>query len=80
MTLRRKKSKKSQALGLLDTYLKLQVAKKATKDATKSARKATKRTPALRALPVAIAGVGVATIVAVKKLRSGDGDTSPAAA
>jgi hypothetical protein len=80
MPFRRKKDKKSQALDLLDSYLKLQVAKKATKDATKSARKATKRTPALRAVPVAIAGVAVATIVAVKKLRGGHGDSSPAAA
>ena len=78
MTFRRKKkTKKNQALDLLDTYLKLQVAKSATKDATKSARKAAKRTPALRAVPVAVAGVAVA---AVKKLRGGDGDSAPAAA
>lgn len=81
MTFRRKKkqSKKDQALELMDTYLKFQVAKKATKDAKKSAEKATKRTPALRAIPVAIAGVAVATVVAAKKLRGGD-DTSAAAA
>lgn len=81
MTFRRKKkTKKNQALDLLDTYLKLQVAKSATKDATKSARKAAKRTPALRAVPVAVAGVAVAAVVAVKKLRGGDGDSAPAAA
>jgi hypothetical protein len=82
---RKKKTKKSQVVDLLETYLKLQAAKKATKGATKAAKgtavyKAGKRKPALRAVPVAIAGIGVATVVAVKKLRGGDGDTSPAAA
>jgi hypothetical protein len=85
MALRRNKSKKSQAMDLLETYLKLQAAKKATKGARKAAKgtavyKVAKRKPILRFVPLA-AGAGIAaTVVAVKKLRGGDGDTSPAAA
>ena len=85
MALRRKKTKKSQVVDLLETYLKLQAAKKATKGATKAAKgtavyKVAKRNPVLRFAPL-LAGAGVAaTVVAVKKLRGGDGDTSPAAA
>jgi len=83
--LRRKKSRKSQVVDLLETYLKLQAAKKATKGARKAAKgtavyQAGKRTPILRAIPVVVAGAAVATVVAVKKFRGGDDDTSPAAA
>jgi len=85
MALRRKKSKKSQAVDLLETYLKLQAAKKATKGAGKAAKgtavyKVAKRNPIVRFVPL-IAGAGIAAaVVAVRKTRGGDGDTSPAAA
>jgi hypothetical protein len=85
MTLRRKKDKKSQALDLLETYLKLQAAKEATKGARKAAKgtavyKVAKRKPILRFVPL-VAGAGVAAaVVAVKKLRGGDEDARPAAA
>jgi hypothetical protein len=88
MALRRRKSKKSQVVDLLETYLKLQAAKKATKGATKGARKAAKgtavyqvakKTPIVKRIPI-IAGVGVAAAVVAAKLRSSGGDESPAPA
>jgi hypothetical protein len=88
MALRRRKSKKSQVVDLLETYLKLQAAKKATKGATKGARKAAKgtaaykvakKTPAVKRIPI-IAGIGVAAAVVAAKLRSSGGDESPAPA
>ena len=53
MALRRQKSKKSQVVDLLETYLKLQAAKKATKGARKAAKgtavyQVAKRTPFVR--------------------------------
>ena len=83
MALRRRKSKKSQVVDLLETYLKLQAAKKATKGARKAAKgtavyQVAKRTPPVRRIPV-IAGAGVAAAVVVAKLRS-SGDESPAPA
>jgi hypothetical protein len=62
MAIRRKKSKKSQVLDLLDTYLKLQAAKQATKGARKAAKgtavyKVAKRKPILRFVPLAAAHV-----------------------
>ena len=88
MALRRQKSKKSQVVDLLEDYLKLQAARKATKGATKGARKAAKgtavykvakKTPAVRRIPL-IAGIGVAAAVVAAKLRSSDDDSAPAAA
>ena len=88
MALRRRKSKKSQVVDLLETYLKFQAAKKATKGATKGARKAAKgtaaykvakKTPVVRRIPI-IAGIGVAAAVVAAKLRSSGGDESPAPA
>ena len=82
MAIRRKKSKKSQVLDLLDTYLKLQAARQATKGARKAAKgtavyKVAKRNPIVRFVPL-VAGAGVAAaIVAVKKTRGG-GDPAPA--
>jgi hypothetical protein len=85
MALRRRKSRKSQVTDLLETYLKLQAAKKATKGAAKGARKAAKgtavykvakKTPVVKRIPV-IAGAALAAaaaVVAVK--RSGGGDDS----
>jgi hypothetical protein len=88
MALRRRKSKKSQVVDLLETYLKLQAAKKATKGATKGARKAAKgtavyqvakRTPVVRRIPI-IVGAGVAAAVVAVKLRSSGDDPAPAGA
>ena len=82
-SLRRRKSRKSQAVDLLETYLKLQAAKKATKGARKAAKgtaayQVAKRTPVVRRIPL-IAGAGVIAVVAAKKLRGG-GDSAPAPA
>jgi len=88
MALRRQKSKKSQVVDLLEDYLKLPAAKKATKGATKGARKAAKgtavykvakKTPVVKRIPL-IAGIGVAAAVVAAKLRSSDDDSAPAAA
>lgn len=83
MALRRRKSKKSQVVDLLETYLKLQAAKKATKGARKAAKgtavyQVAKRTPVVRRIPI-IAGAGIAAVVVAAKLRS-SGDDSPAPA
>jgi hypothetical protein len=87
MALRRRKSKKSQVVDLLETYLKFQAAKKATKGATKGARKAAKgtaaykvakKTPVVKRIPI-IAGAAVAAVVIAAKLRS-SGDENPAPA
>ena len=88
MALRRRKSKKSQVVDLLETYLKFQAAKKATKGATKGARKAAegtaaykvaKKTPVVKRIPI-IAGAAVAAAVVATKLRSSGSDESPAPA
>ena len=85
MALRRQKSKKSQVVDLLETYLKLQAAKKATKGARKAAKgtavyKVAKKTPIVRRIPI-IVGTGIAAAVVATKLRSSGGDTSaPASA
>ena len=83
MALRRQKSKKSQVVDLLETYLKLQAAKKATKGARKAAKgtaayQVAKRTPIVRRVPI-IVGAGVAAAVVAVKLRS-SGDDTPAPA
>ena len=85
MALRRRKTRKSQVIDLLETYIKLQAAKKATKGATKGARKAAKgtavykvakKTPVVKRIPV-IAGAGLAAVAAVVAVkRSGGGDES----
>ena len=80
MALRRRKSRKDQVLSLLETYLKLQAAKKATKGARKAAKgtavyQVAKRTPVVKRIPI-IAGAGVAIAVVVAKLRSSGGDSS----
>ena len=85
MALRRQKSKKSQVVDLLETYLKLQAAKKATKGARKAAKgtavyKVAKKTPIVRRIPI-IVGTGIAAAVVAAKLRSSGGDSSaPASA
>ena len=80
MALRRRKSKKSQVVGLLETYLKLQAAKKATKGARKAAKgtavyKVAKKTPIVKRIPI-IVGTGIAAAVVAAKLRSSGGDPS----
>lgn len=85
MALRRQKSRKSQVVDLLETYLKLQAAKKATKGARKAAKgtavyKVAKKTPVVKRIPI-IVGAGIAAAVAVAKLRSsGDDNSAPAGA
>ena len=88
MALRRRKSRKSQVVSLLETYLKFQAARKVTKGATKGARKAAKgtaaykvakRTPVVKRIPI-IAGIGVAAAVVAMKLRSSGGNDSTAPA
>ena len=85
MALRRRKSKKSQLVGLLETYLKLQAAKQATKGARKAAKgtavyKVAKKTPIVKRIPI-IAGAGVAAAVVAAKLRSsGEDHSAPAGA
>jgi hypothetical protein len=80
MALRRQKTKKSQVVDLLETYLKLQAAKKATKGARKAAKgtavyKVAKKTPIVRRIPI-IVGTGIAAAVVAAKLRSSGGDPS----
>jgi hypothetical protein len=85
MALRRRKSRKSQVVDLLETYVKLQAAKKATKGARKAAKgtavyQVAKKTPVVKRIPL-IAGAGVAAVVVLTKLRSSDDDApTPAAA
>jgi hypothetical protein len=86
MALRRRKSKsrKDQVIDLLETYIKLQAAKKATKGARKAAKgtavyQVAKRTPFVRRIPI-IAGAGVAAAVVAAKLRSSGDDAAPAGA
>ena len=73
MALRRQKSKKSQVVDLLETYLKLQAAKGT------AVYKVAKKTPIVRRIPIII-GTGVAAAVVAAKLRSSGGDSSPAGA
>lgn len=80
MALRRRKSRKSQVTDLLETYLKLQAAKKTAKGAKKAAKgtaayKVAKKTPFVKRIPI-IAGAGVAALVVASKLRSSGGDSS----
>ena len=84
MALRRRKSKKSQVVDLLQTYLKLQAAKKATKGARKAAKgtavyQVAKRTPVVKRIPI-IAGPAIAAAVVAVKLRSSGDDAAPAGA
>ena len=84
MALRRRKSKKSQVINLLETYLKLQAAKKATKGARKAAKgtavyQVAKRTPFVKRIPIILGAAVAAGVVAVKLRSSGD-DAAPAGA
>jgi hypothetical protein len=84
MALRRRKSKQSQVVDLLETYLKLEAAKKTAKGAKKAAKgtaayKVAKKTPVVKRIPI-IAGIAVAAAVVATKLRSSNDDASPAPA
>lgn len=77
MRIRRRKSRTAQAVELLGTYLKLEAAGKAAKGARKAAKgtaayKAAKRTPAVRRVPLILAGAGAAIFVAMKVRGGGD--------
>ena len=82
MTLRRKKSRKSQAADLLGTYLKFKAAGKAAKGAKKAAKgtavyQVAKRTPMVRRVPLVLAGAAAAAFVAVK-VRNGRNEPATA--
>jgi len=73
----RRKSKKSQAAELLETYLKFKAVQKTAKGAGKAAKgtaayKVAKKTPVVRTVP-AVLVAAVAAVLATKKLRSGSG-------
>lgn len=77
MNLRRKKSRKSQAVDLLGNYVKIKAATKAAKGAKKAAKgtaayKVAKKTPARVPLIAAgTAAVGTAAVVVAAKTRGG---------
>ena len=79
----RRKSKKSQAAELLETYLKFKAVQKTAKGAGKAAKgtavyKVAKKTPVVRTVP-AVLVAAVAAVLATKKLRSGSGQPPPPA-
>jgi hypothetical protein len=83
MTLRRRKSRKSQAVDVLGSYLKVQAARKAAKGAKKAAKgtaayQVAKRAPRGRKVPLIVAGAVAAILVAVKATRRGDGEPATA--
>jgi hypothetical protein len=83
MTLRRRKSRKAQAVDLLGSYLKLKAVTKAAKGARKAAKgtaayQVAKRKPILRGIPL-LAGAGIAAFFATKALRGGN-EEQPAGA
>jgi len=83
MTLRRRKSRKSQAVDVLGSYLKVKAAGKAAKGAKKAAKgtaayQVAKRTPGVRKLPLILAGAAAAVLVAVKATRRGGGEPASA--
>ena len=85
MTLRRRKSRKSQAADVLGNYLKLKAAGKAAKGAKKAAKgtaayKAAKRTPVVKRVPLVIAGTAAAAAVFVAAKLRGGGDDQAATA
>jgi hypothetical protein len=83
MTLRRRKSRKSQAVDVLGSYLKVQAARKAAKGAKKAAKgtaayQVAKRAPGGRKVPLIAAGAVAALLVAFKATRRGDGEPATA--
>ncbi len=85
MSLRRKKSRKSQAADALGTYLKLKAAGKAAKGAKKAAKgtavyAVAKRTPLVKRVPLILAGAGAAAVAVFAVKSRGGGDEQPAGA
>ncbi len=83
MTLRRRKSRKSQAVDVLGSYLKVKAAGKAAKGAKKAAKgtaayQVAKRAPGGRKVPLIAAGAVAALLVAFKATRRGDGEPATA--
>ena len=84
MTLRRKKSRKSQAADLLGNYMKVKAAGKAAKGAKKAARgtaayKVAQKTPGGRRVPLiagATAAVAGTAVFVVSKARGGKDEQS----
>ena len=77
MRLRKQKSRKDQITDLAIDYLKVKAATKAAKGAGKAAKgtavyKVAKKTPVVKRIPV-ILGAGIATLAAVKIVRSRSG-------
>ncbi len=87
MVLRKQKSRKQQVAELATDYLKVKAATKTAKGAGKGAKKVAKgtavykvakKTPVVKRIPV-ILGAGLATLAAVKIVRSrSGGEPSPA--
>lgn len=74
MALRKQKTRKQQVAELAVDYLKIKTATKAAK----GARKAAKKTPVVKRIPVVL-GAGVAAIVAAKVVKGrGGGEPTPA--
>jgi hypothetical protein len=76
MKLRRRKSRKAQAVDVLGSYLKLKAVSKAAKGARKAAKgtaayQVAKRKPIVRGIPL-LAGAAVAAFFATKALRGGN--------
>jgi hypothetical protein len=84
MALRRRKSRKQQAADLVGSYLKVKAASKAAKGAKRAAQgtaayQVAKRTPAVRKVPLIIAGTVAAALVVFKAAHRGNGE-QPASA
>ena len=80
----RRKSKKSQAAELLETYLKFKAVFWTAKGAGKAAKgtaayKVAKKTPPVVRTVPAVLVAAVAAVLATKKLRSGSGRPPPPA-
>jgi hypothetical protein len=83
MALRRQKSRKQQVAELAADYLKFKAVSKTAKGATKAAKgtavyKAASKTPVVKRIPVVL-GAGLATLAAVKVVRSRSGGEASAA-
>ena len=84
MTLRRKKSRKSQAADVLGSYLKFKAASKAAKGAKKAAKgtaayQVAKRTPVAKRVPLIVAGAAGAAAAAFVAIKARSGGGEPAA-
>ena len=87
MALRKQKSRKQQVAELAVDYLKIKTATKAARGGAKGAKKAAKgtavyqvakRMPAVKRVPLILAGTAAAAFVAMKARGGGDGQPSAA--